>query len=192
MEQRKQFTAKPSSLPKDYLQMVSDTFSVHFDEGLKIYSQSKKNPHFRARGEIFPDEILLAVSLLAENQISGTTVYASSDFDPKASAPILEDLLSACVDAIGSIFGQLLDPTHPEAITLLAEEPHSALQELPLLWTSIESDGKRIFIKIDQSNPLLDDAANEWLSKHDPEFLEREAEEQKETENLFVTGPRRK
>jgi hypothetical protein len=38
----------------------------------------------------------------------------------------------------------------------------------------------------------VDALTEEWLRKNDPDYLEREAEEQKETEKLFVTGPKSK
>ncbi|MEK6704444.1 MAG: hypothetical protein AABZ06_01520, partial [Bdellovibrionota bacterium] len=101
----------PSKLPPDYLKMVADVFEKNFDHGLKEYSSQKATPsHFETHGEIYPDEIIISVSLVAKGHLAATTIYASSDFDPKASAPSAEDLLSSCVDAIGSVYIGLLSP----------------------------------------------------------------------------------
>jgi hypothetical protein len=192
MERRKSSITKASPLPSDYISMVTEIFTTHFDAGLKILGESLTSPRFSATGEIFADEILVAVSLVSEGQLSATTVYASTDFDPKASAPTVQDLLGACVDAIGSIFGTLLDPKKPDQIALLAQESLSAMENIPFQWTSMESDQKQVFVKMDKANLEMDALTEEWLAKHDPEHLERQEKELKETEKLFFTGPKSK
>jgi hypothetical protein len=53
----------------------------------------------------------------------------------------------------------------------------------------MEVDRSRIYVKVDKSNPLMDELADEWLQKNDPDYRERLEAEEEETENLFVTGP---
>jgi hypothetical protein len=172
--------------------MVTEVFSSNFDAGLKLYNQHRPNSHFTIQGEVFSDEIVLAVSLMSEGEIAATTVYASCDFDPKASTPTVQDLLSVCVDAAGGVFSSLLSPDSPEIIEQVADESLSALENVPFQWTEIEADKKRIFVKIDKSNLALDTMADAWLKTHDPGFEERTKKEQEETENLFFTGPKKK
>src|SRR4051812_7893388 len=98
MERRKAPITKPSSLPVDYIKMVSEVFTSHFESGLKVYEKLRPHSNFEVQGEVGTTEIVVGVSLISEGQLSATTVYASTDFDPKANAPTAQDLLSACVD----------------------------------------------------------------------------------------------
>jgi hypothetical protein len=90
------------------------------------------------------------------------------------------------------MFGSLLSPDKPEAIAGLANESLSALENVPFDWTEMESDQKRIFVKIDKANLEVDAMTEHWLEKHDPDFKEKVEEEQKKTESLFFTGPKSK
>jgi len=191
MEKRKKSESKVSPLPVDYLKMVSDVFASHFDSELKAFNQLKPDTTFEALGEIYSDEIILAVSLNTEGQLSATTVYASCDFDPQASFPTAQDLLAACVDAVGSIFSSLLNSNQPESLTQLSQEPLSALENVPFQWTEIECNNSRIYLKVDKANLKVEALAEEWLRENDPEFLKNEQEEYKKSENLFITGPRK-
>jgi hypothetical protein len=183
---------KSSPLPQDYLKLVEDVFSTNFDEGLKQYARHETSPRLEARGEVFADELVLAVSLANPGKLVATTLYASMDFDPKASSPTIQDLLSACVDALGAVWGQLLDPKNPAQIEALADASLSALENAPFEWTQVESGRFRVWLKIDKANPSLDQMADDWLKANDPELEERERREQEETEKLFVTGDKAK
>ena len=191
MENRKTSQSKPSPLPADYLKMVTEVFHAHFDAALKIYEQTRPHSHFRVRGAVCSNEIWIAVSLVSEGKLSAANVYASCDFDPKASAPTAQELLSACVDSIGTVFGTLLDETHPETIALLAEDSSTILDHVPTVWAPMEANQREIFIRFDRVNPLLEGLADEWLNKNDPELAELENETENEVKKLFITGPRR-
>lgn len=160
-------TQKPTSLPQDYLKMTQEVFTLHFQEGLKALAALKAHPYFEVTGQIYPDEVLLCVSLHHEGTISATTVYASCDFDPLASSPTLEELLARCVDAAGFLFGQLLDPKHPEKLGELVQDSLSALKDVPFQWAKMEMNSHTVFIKIDKSNPKIDQMTDDWLTKKD-------------------------
>jgi hypothetical protein len=191
MERRKHSATQSSSLPFDYLQMVSEIFSTHFDSELKAFCQLKPESRFEARGEIYSDELILSVSLITEGALPATTIYASCDFDPKASTPSAQDLLSSLVDAIASIYGFLFNEKGGQ-LEALASDTLGPLEDVPFEWTEIESDRKKVFVKVDKSNPLLDQEADEWLKKHDPDLIEQQEKEEIEMKNLFVTGPKSK
>jgi hypothetical protein len=191
MENRKTSLTKPSPLPTDYLKMVTEVFHAHFDSALKIYEKLQPGSSFSVRGAVCASEIWIAVSLVTEKKLSAATVYASCDFDPKASAPTAQELLSACVDSIGTVFGTLLDETHPETIALLAEDSALILDQMPAVWTPMEADEREIFFRFDRLNPLLENLADEWLNKNDPKLADLENETEEEVKKLFVTGPRR-
>jgi len=192
MERRKITAFKSSPLPKDYLKMVCEVFTNHFDQGLLAFNKIRPNSQFEATGAVYSDEIILGVSLVTEGQLSATTIYGSCDFDSKASSPGVEEILAACVDAIGSLFGLLLSPESPEKLEQLASDTLSTLQDdVPFEWTGVDSNKRKVFLRIDKSNPLVDAMADSWLAKHDPESQKAQFEEEKETENLFVTGPKK-
>jgi hypothetical protein len=184
---------KFSDLPHDYVKMVNDVFATNFDEGLKVLKKFNEAPaYFATTGRIYIDEVIVAVSLMHEGQMAATTVYGSVDYDPKASSPTIQDLLAACVDAIGAVYSQLLSPETPEVIEQLADESLSALENIPFEWTEFKVEKHKIYLKVDKSNLQIDQMADAWLEKHDPERAEERDEEQKETEQLFVTGPKRR
>lgn len=192
MEKRIPTSSKSSPLPSDYLKMVKDLFTDHFQEGLKKYCELKPGSEFDVSGAVYADEIVLAVSLGTEGQLAATTLYASSDFDPKASAPTIQDLLGACVDALGVAIEELLNPAEPAKLEQLADDSLSALETAPFHWSEVEADKRKIYIKVDKANIKIEQLADDWLAKHDPDFKKDLEEEQKQTEELFFTGPKKK
>jgi hypothetical protein len=190
METRKAHQTKFSALPIDYVKMVNGVFSTNFDESVKtLTKKTKTKTFFETSGRIYPDEVILSVSLMQEGQMAATTVHGSIDFDPKASAPTIQDVLGALVDAVGSLFEQLLDFSKPEKIDQLLDQSLSAMENVPFEWTQVQLDRHKIFLKIDKSNPMLDRMTDDWLDKNDPHRKDEKNEEEAESEKLFVTGP---
>lgn len=179
---------KSTHLPEDYLKMVNEVFSNNFEEGLKVYEQIKEGPYFHSDGGIFSDEIVLSVSLLHKDQMIGTSVHGSIDFDPTASSPTAEELLGAAVDAIGSVYSELLDPSQGETLRQVAEGSLASLENIPFTWTEMKLNKKTAYLKVDKANPKLERMTDDWLKENDPDFQKRLDEEQKETEELFVTS----
>jgi hypothetical protein len=161
--------------------MVDEVFKTNFDAELKtILKAEKSKAHFTTSGSIYPDEVMICVSLIQEKKLSAISIYASCDFDSKASVPTVQDLLSAGVDAIGSLFSQLLDPKKPEA-----------LENANIEWSELQIENVRVWVRVDRANPEIDQQADDWLAKNDPEHLARLLEEEEEISELFVTGPRK-
>jgi pyocin large subunit-like protein len=185
-------SSKFSDLPVDYVKMVNEVFTTNYDEGLKALAKINPTPaYFSTTGRIYIDEIVVCVSLLHEGQMAATSVYASSDYDPKASSPTIQDLLAACVDSIGAVYSQLLSPETPKVLEQLANESLSALENVPYDWTEFAVEKRKVYLRVDKANPEIDQMTDEFLKKHDPDFQAETEEEQKETEKLFVTGPKR-
>lgn len=188
--------SKSAELPVDYTRVVREVYTTNFDEGLQKLAElqavdaagKKPASRFEVRGAIFGDEIVIAVSLVTEDQIAGTTVHASVDFDPKASSPTAQDLLNVCVDAVGSIFATLLDAEKPTTIEKIASGSLAAFDEVPLEWAKIEFDGRRVWLMVDRSNPTLDEMTDRWLAENDPQLHAEENEYEEETKDLFMTG----
>lgn len=192
METRKNHVTKFSDLPVDYIKMINEVFATNFDAGLKALR--KFNPteaFFSTTGRIYTDEIVICVSLMLEGKMAATSVYASCDYDAQASSPTIQDVLSACVDAAGAIYGQLLSPDTPEVLEAVTNESLSALENIPFIWTEVQMDRNKVFIKVDKSNPELDRMTDDWLEKNDPDRHAESEEQQQATEKLFVTGPKR-
>lgn len=183
----------PSSpLPLDFTRSVGDIFTGNFTDGLRnLTDLAEGEVSFAAHGAIFSDEILLSVSLIIEGRIPATTVYCSLDFDPKASSPKAEDLLAIGVDAIGGFFDPYLNSDDPAKLDQLLSGTLSAMEEVPFEWTQIEFDKKRIWIRVDKTNPMLEKMTDDWLSKNDPLFSEEEDELEEEAKEMFFTGPKK-
>ena len=195
MESRKGHTAKTQRLaksallPSDYLALVTEVVTASFGDSLKALEKLRPKPAFRIHGAVFTDEIVMAISLVHEGVLPATTVYASTDFDPKASSPTAQDLLAACVDAIGAFYEQLLDVTKPEHLERVSNSSLAAMDDIPFEWTKVMMERTKIFIKVDKSNPDLDNLADQWLSKNDPDHSKLEEENEKAAKELFMTGP---
>jgi len=189
-ERRKTTSSSHSALPSDYIGMLCGVFAANFSDRLKQLPEAQKL-QFLSSGEIYSDEVVIHVSLVEEGKLAATTVHASCDFDPKASSPTVEDLLAICVDGVGDAFSALFEAKpDAEGNPAILSPALTALGSAPLLWTESEVNKRRIWLKIDKSNPVLDQAADDWLAKHDPEFEKRQQEEEKEAESMFVLPPK--
>ena len=115
---------------------------------------------------------------------------SSADFDPKASQPTAEDVLSTCLDAMGMLFESLLSGGSKKNEEALLADSLGSFEKIPMEWTELEVQKRRIFIRFDRSNPKLDHLATDWLKKNDPKMGVFEDEFEEETSELFVRGPR--
>lgn len=186
MESRKSQKQKPNHLPADYLKMVCEVTTAAFAEFLGEQKKGGRELHFECNGAIFPEEILLSLSICEKSKLGATTIHVSADFDPKASVPKADDLLGLCVDAAGEILqGILQNPKNQEC---LMDASLAGFEDVPFEWTPVEIEKKRLFARVDRSNPRLDQMADDWLSKNDPKLISEEAEAQEEAKSLFITG----
>ncbi len=193
LNRRKLTSFKSSPFPVDYLRMVSGLIADNFEAELKQVTQHLGlKPEISAIGEVFPDEVLLSVSIVFPKQLKAVTVHASSDYDPLASSPKIDEILGLCLDAAGGILSEIIKAgaKNQAASDTLATGNLDDLGAQPLEWTAMNIDKKRVFARVDRINPALDQAADAWLRANDPQFSElEEEEEQAETAKLFKTGP---
>ena len=174
-ERRHTTQFKPTALPSDYLKMVAEVFSGHFSEKIATLKKKGLEPSFQAIGSFYPDEIVLSISLAFKDQMAATTVHASTDYDPAASAPTPEELLSGCVDAAGAVYDVIF-----KEIDLLAQGDLTHIPDVPLMWSHLEVNKRGVYVKADKANVALDQAADEWLAKNDPEYQAEENQDQAE------------
>ena len=177
----------PTALPVDYVKMVGELLSKNFANELQELQKFRPGAWISPRGGIFSDEIMLTVSLLSSDKLWATTFHASADFDPKASKPKAEEVLAACLDAIGSLLAHFLDLKNTDQLRAIVSDSLSEIQSAPFDWTPFEFNRRQVFVKIDKSNPVIDQAATDWLKKNDPDARKRQKEEEKEREALFIT-----
>ncbi|MBS1962432.1 MAG: hypothetical protein JST04_09465 [Bdellovibrionales bacterium] len=181
--------SRAADLPADFTRIVREVYTTNFAEGMKQLTKLQgAKSFFEVRGAIFANEIVMGVSLVTDGVMAATTIYCSVDFDPTASSPTAQDLLNICVDAIGSLYGTLLDPSKPDRIAQVAQGSLSALEEIPFEWTKVEFDGRRVWLLVDKSNPTLDEMTDKWLAENDPDADLEEDEYEEDTKDLFVTG----
>lgn len=192
LNRRKLTSFKSSPLPADYLRMVTGVIINNFEAEMKSLKQHLGvSPEPSATGEVFPDEVLLSVSLVFPKQLKAVTVHASCDYDPMASSPKIDEVLGLCLDAAGGLLSGLLSAgaESKENAETLRSGNLDDLGTQPLEWAPLDIDKKRVFARVDRINPALDQAADAWLRANDPEYAAQEEEEQAETRKLFKTGP---
>ena len=177
---------KTTELPFDYLRLVEQTVTQAMLKGLEEIKKTHPVSEFYADGAIFSDEVVLTLTLShgAQN-LSATTVHASTDYEPGADPTIspgvaLEKILGACVDAASAIFDYYLDPKSPIKIAQIADHSLGSLEEAPFDWTLIEKTQPPVWVKMYKTNPKLESLADDWLNKPDPEFV-------KQSESSVVT-----
>jgi hypothetical protein len=120
--------------------------------------------------------------------LGATTVHVSCDFDPRASQPTAEELLTQALDVGAGVFGALFQEGQEEALARLAEGSLASLEEVPFDWTEVEHQRRKVFVRVDKSNPDLERMTEQWLDQNDPDRKQKRQDEQKESEDLFVVG----
>ena len=194
LETRKSADLKSSPLPVDYIKMVHEVMRAHFDESLQSIRKfsPQKNPYeLTCVGEIYPQEVVVAVTLASNDVMAANTAYASMDFDPKASSPMIQELLGACIAALGSLWTVFLQNDEWLKSGQWEELLHGKLADLedaPLEWTQVKIEKFKVFLRFDKANLHLDQEASDWLAKNDPRTQEEIEREQEEAKSLFVTG----
>jgi hypothetical protein len=185
--------AAAGPLPVDFIRLVEETLTQGLEEGLSAIREIHPESGFHVGGAIYENEILLAITLTqGPSQISATTVFGSVDYDPNAEKPALMEILSACLDATGSVLQHYLDPAFPERIAQIADQSLGALEEAPFQWSPLKPESHpkiEVHVKIDKSNPVLDALTEEWLKKHDPEYREetvKNTEDKRKEEEDFL------
>ncbi|MBS1957835.1 MAG: hypothetical protein JST80_00040 [Bdellovibrionales bacterium] len=179
--------SKSSPLPHDYLKLVEQTLTQALEKGLTEIKKIHPISEFSADGALFGDEVIIAITLShGPNSVAATTVYASADYNPNAELPGLEATLSSCVESAGSVFDFYLDVENPEKVAQIANQSLGALEEAPFEWTkSTLPEGVQAWVKIDKTNPKLEEAADDWLAKNDPNYKERDKKDDDDSEDFL-------
>lgn len=165
MDRRKDTLFKGVRLPKDYLKLVEEVFKKNFAK--ELLSDKSAKEYFLAYGELYPDELLLAVSLKHPGNLRMTTCYGSVDYPPTklrteagAQAPSSSEAvtisMNQCVDAIASFFNTFFSEGRPVDYDM----------EYRQGWTPVELEkNTRVYLRINRDNPELEEQADELLAK---------------------------
>lgn len=164
MDRRKDTPLNGTKLPRAYLKLVEDVFNKNFSKHL--LGEKSKKEKFVVHGEIFPDELILVVSLQNPKNLRSTTCYASVDFEAPAhtsektasasASDAVEASVNQCVDATASFFNTFFTEGRPVDYDL----------EYRQNWTPVDIDKKtRVFLRINRDNPDLEAAADEILAR---------------------------
>lgn len=159
-----------SKLPTEYLKMVESAVQDHFSDSLARLKKVFPKIQIRASGRMYQDEIVLAVSFVQEGSLASPTLHASADFDPTAASPSAQDLLNSLVDAIGAGLENLFDSKRKAPFETLFEGSLSHAEDVPFEWTALDVGKRKTWIKLDMSNPDLDQMTENWLRENDPDF----------------------
>lgn len=164
IDRRKDTSFKGQPLPREYLKLVEQVFNKNF---LKFLLKEKAGKEtFIAQGQVFPDELVLVVSLKHPGNLRMTTCYASVDYPPKklmteagAPAPSSSEAVqlgvNQCVDAVASFFNTFFEEGRPVDYDL----------EYRQNWTAVEIEKNTpVFLRINRDNPELEAQADELLA----------------------------
>lgn len=182
---------KVTLLPLDYTKLVAEVVYTQFAEVFDAFHAEKRvAPKVVARGSLGPSEIILALSFEKPNSIAAVTTYASVDYDPKASLPKAEELLGACLDALGAYLEGFLNKMDLDRANHFFEGQWDLFSDIAHEWTEVSVDGRKVFLRVDRANLGLDELTDAWLEANDPKQKLKANETHTATENLFVTGKR--
>ena len=158
MERRKDTELKSARLPREYLDMVQGVFTKNFAPHLlKEFKEA-----FVVFGEIYPDEVIVGISLKNPSNLRLTTCYASVDYPPAqlklesgtkapTNAETIRLSMDKCVDAAASFFHTFFTEGRPVDYDM----------EYRQNWTPLELEkNQKVFLRINRDNLELENEAD--------------------------------
>lgn len=176
MDRRKDTANKGTKLPRDYLKLVEDVFNKNFGKFLLGEKSSKER--FIVYGELYPDELVLSISLQHPGKSLGmTTCYCSVDYPPPQLRKESGAPAASASEAVQLAVNQSVDATASFFNTFFEEgRPVDYDMEYRQNWTAIDLDKNiRVYIRINRDNPDLEAQADAILAA---------AEDKKKKKNL--------
>ncbi len=170
MERRKDTELRGERLPREYLDIISSVFTKNFSPRLR--GRGKEREAFVVFGEIYPDEVLVAISLKNPGNLRMTTCYASMDYPPaslmgesgssqlmaKSTSEAVQMTVNTCVDVLGSFFQSFFDEDRP-----IDFETDRGTD-----WGAVEIDKTtKVYVRINRDNLELEAASDEFIAQHE-------------------------
>lgn len=151
---RKKHTKKPGTLPKDFLRTVAKLFQDQF-------KKEASGASFLAYGDLYPDEVVLCVSLSHPKQLQAASMHISCDL-PKSVGENPEQVtekLQSMVDVAASWFAQCFQGG--KGLEAVLEE----MRDQDPTWQEFEWEKNTLFVKLNKDNYTLEKAASDFLKK---------------------------
>lgn len=142
MEPRLSTSRKWNPLPKELLQQIQSVFKQNFTSNLK-------DTTVEASGKIFPEEILIQVSLKQKGTLKQAGWSVSIGYKTKKDNVM--QLLHLSVDALASLFEQYFE----------SENDH----DFPRVWEEVDFEKRKIYVVYTTVNSELEAEADRWLGK---------------------------
>lgn len=151
---RKKQTKKPTSLPKEFLKTVSDLFQKQFKSKLA-------GSTFLVYGDLYPDEVVLAVSLSHPKSLAAASMHISNSIAKNVAEnpEKVTEQLKSMVDVAASWFSQCF--SEGAGVEAVLKELQDASSE----WQEFEWEGQQLFVKLNRTNYTLEKAAEDFLKK---------------------------
>lgn len=164
MDRRKDTPGKPGKLPRDYLKMIEEIFNKNFKK--ELVKTSAGLERFIVYGEIYPDEVLIAIALKNPDSLRMNTCYASVDYplaqtlstSKQSTADLVQNAVNLCIDTIGGYFDAYFEENRPLDYDV----------EYSRSWVPLEigeQKKQRVFLRINRDNLDLEEEANAILAK---------------------------
>ncbi len=151
---RKKQTKKPTTLPKDFLKTVSDLFQ-------KQFKSKVEGSTFLIYGDLYPDEVVLAISLSHPKSLASASMHISNSLAKNVAEnpEKVTEQLKSMVDVAASWFSQCLEGGG--GLDSVLKEMDDAVTE----WQEFEWEGQQLFVKLNRTNYTLEKAAEDFLKK---------------------------
>jgi hypothetical protein len=140
MEPRLSTSRKWNPLPKELLQQIQTVFKQTFTSYLN-------DTTVEASGKIFPEEILVQVSLKQKGTLKQAGWSVSISYKTKKDNVM--QLLHLSVDALASLFEQYFE----------SENDH----DFPRTWEEVDFEKRKIYVAYTTVNSELEAEADRWL-----------------------------
>lgn len=151
---RKRHKKAPSTLPKDFLNTVSELFK-------KQFKAKMKGATFLVYGDLYSDEVVFCVSMSHAKSLKAASMHISSDLSSEVAEnpEKVTEKLKGMVDVAASWFAQSLEGGNG-LDSVMAE-----LTDMDPSWQELAWEGHTFFVKLNAVNYALEKAANEFLKK---------------------------
>lgn len=154
MQPRKKQDQPANDLPAAFIKDIAKLFNEQF-------SKDKGDASFSVHGAIYPDEVLICITLMRVGVLRAASCYASMDLpkDIAKNPKQLTENLRSIVDLVASWFHQCFDESDQTGLDAVLE----AIEELNETWEPVEWEKKKVFVLVNKDNHTLEAAADQIL-----------------------------
>lgn len=158
MQSRKENSAnkKFESIPKDYSELIESKLK-------EFYAEYLNNKELTLKGHIYPEEVLLQISLKENDRLKHDNFLGSIEHSTEKKNTL--DKMHILMDAVASMLDQHLKLKEDEVM------------DFPEDWMEFDFESEKVWLKYHSTNEDLEALANELLGEEFLKSLEDIAEE---------------